>query len=328
VTAVFFGAAGPRLVTKDGDVLKLWNVESKAQLIDFNVPDARSVKFAVSSDGERIGTRQGLRLTIWRASDGTRISSAQVKAEGSKFAEFNSDLSLLLSVKESTANVWETSTGKLLSSFQIIGGEPSGVAFSADGEHIFTFGADKVGRVWSWRRKGLPDHLDLGCTPDMSVLSATFSLGGEYIITKCGKGLDAKAAELFDAASGQRVPFLPGIQAVKAMILSPDGRLAFSMEGDNGRLRNVATGAVVATLNRPPVGTVQAEFSPGGDLLATRAGETSLEIWEAANGARLGTLTYHTEDADESFLELVGFKFSPDGKRILTLILESDEGQL
>lgn len=53
-------------------------------------------------------------------------------------------------------------------------------------------------------------------------------------------------------------------------------------------------------------------FSPNGTLLATGAGDAALDLWDAATGDLVRTLTGHTDEID-------ALGFSPDGARIVSV---------
>ena len=336
VKSVFFSPDGPRIITEENRLLKLWNAESGAQIPAFN-SEAANFKITVSADGARIATCRLLDFQIWSAGDGTRLSAPKIDGQ-SGFQEFNSDLSLFFTVNSEVflttlvskgLNVWDTNSGKLLASFEVPGGLSGGAKLSADGKLIFYFGADNVGRVWDWRKLSVSGDLDLTLATDVVVSSANFSSDGERIITKYGKRGEASTTEFFDAADGKQLSVPPSVQAAKIMAVSPNGRLALYTQGANAQIRDIETGGIITTLDRQIKEITHAEFSPNGQLLATHNDETTvLEIWSAANGAHIASLTYDKEDDDELFLELVSFKFSPDSSRIVTAILESDEGAI
>lgn len=336
VQSVFFSPSGPRLITKENRALKLWDAETGAQITPFDVPDSSNVVITVSSDGARIATLLLLEFQIWSADNGAKLSAPKIDREFAHFRKFSSDLSLfftsgsalnLTNLVPDGLLVWDTTSGKLLSSFSVLGESVSSLTLSADSKLIFMFGEDNVGRVWDWRKLSGPTHFDLDLS-DVVISSAVFSSDGERIITKYGERGETYTTGVFNTADGEQLPLPTSMKDVKFMAVSPNGRQSLCMEGAKGQVRDVATGAIITTLDRPIRELKQAEFSPNGKLLATRNTETALEIWSAASGAHIGSLTYDKEDDDELFLELVGFKFSPDSTRIVTAILESDEGQM
>jgi len=101
--------------------------------------------------------------------------------------------------------------------------------------------------------------------------------------------------------------------AVKVL---PDGKrlVTFSQIGNAGasapRIRDAATGAVVAVLEGHTAGLVTVAVSPDGKQIVTASFDNTARLWRVADGAALGTFK-----GPETIRSAA---FSPDGQRIVT----------
>jgi RNA polymerase sigma factor (sigma-70 family) len=95
---------------------------------------------------------------------------------------------------------------------------------------------------------------------------------------------------------------------VKAMALSPDGKLAATGEGL--RLWDLATGQEVPAF-KERWGAQAVAFSPDGKLLATGARDSPVKLWDVPSGKLVATRTGHSQSVE-------AVAFSPDGKLLAT----------
>ncbi len=93
----------------------------------------------------------------------------------------------------------------------------------------------------------------------------------------------------------------------------PDGQrlITFSNRDPSSRIRDAATGAVLAVLEGHTQGVATVAFSPDGKLIVIGSFDGTVRLWNAANGAPLGTFKGHGAAVRSA-------AFSPDGRRIVT----------
>ena len=119
-------------------------------------------------------------------------------------------------------------------------------------------------------------------------------------------------AQLWDAATGQRLAELKHQDAVIAVVFSPDGKFVLTGSQDRtARLWEVATGKPIC----PPLthlrGVNALAFSPDGKLILTGSRDGLAQFWDATTGQSLGApLKLHSRGVQ-------AVAFSPDGKRVL-----------
>jgi eukaryotic-like serine/threonine-protein kinase len=121
---------------------------------------------------------------------------------------------------------------------------------------------------------------------------------------------DEKGAEVgsFDAPEGGPAR---EAQPVTFAALSPDGRLAVAVCGDEARLWEVATGRAHCLLTGHERAIHSARFSADGRRVVTASDDETARLWEAATGAEVYTLRGHNGAVHDAC-------FSPDGRAVAT----------
>lgn len=128
--------------------------------------------------------------------------------------------------------------------------------------------------------------------------------------------LPAAESMLYQSVATLRERHAWEIAGYEDLKVLPDGKrlVTFSRIGNSGasapRLRDAATGAVVAVLEGHKAGLETVAVSPDGKRIVTASFDNTARLWNAANGAPLGT--FKGPDT------IRAAAFSPDGQRIVT----------
>ncbi|HEY1377709.1 MAG TPA: hypothetical protein VGF55_12995 [Gemmataceae bacterium] len=116
--------------------------------------------------------------------------------------------------------------------------------------------------------------------------TTALSADGQFLATAARE----KAAQLWDARSGEHLGSLPQRGFVEALAWSPDGRTLALNAGVTVRLYDVAARTERVAFKAKYCYVPRLAFSPDGRLLATTDNSTGLHLWDAATGARRATL--------------------------------------
>lgn len=230
-------------------------------------------------------------------------------------AAFSPDGKLLAtSSLDGVALVWETGTGKLLTSLPsntTAPDQPPAVSFSPDGQFILTNSDEHYGRVWEVKTGRLvSSHLF-----NSGIHTSRFSPDGKTIISMTRTDLT-----LWEAATGNQLnslyslkisPDLP-FDTLHAATFSPDGKLiGLAGPASTARVLEAATGKVLFELggHNGAVNTIY--FSPDSQLIVTASDDKTARVWEAGTGKLLYQLSGHSG-------RVLQASFSPDNRLIVT----------
>lgn len=223
----------------------------------------------------------------------------------------------------------EAESGKILREMLTPGDSPYRVVFSSDGRWLAGGGGDRI-HVWDLSR---------GEEVAADAQSHSGSIGQ---VAASAQGVIATASDdhtvrIWDAATGKPRRKLQHDMWVRAIALSPDGRLLVSSSlDDTVRLWELETGKEIYRL--PGHGKMGGRrlvgFTPDGKRFLSWGDDFYLRIWDVATGKaiqehriRPGGIKIPDEDDEAAqrerrmmFLSLSGSAFSGDGKRFILTI--------
>jgi WD40 repeat protein/DNA-binding SARP family transcriptional activator/class 3 adenylate cyclase len=237
---------------------------------------------------------------------GGDVNDVAFSPDGSKLASTGDDGRL---------NVWDPSTGTLLSSLSAPG-EVGGPSFSADGS--------LVSAVWS-EGDGLVQILDLSTDRLVSIplereaIDTALSPDGKHVAVAAGWE-DDEVGAVFDVKTGEKAFVLAGPSCCyhppfRGVSWSPDGRLIAASSAGTARVWDAETGAVRHTLVGHTGLVLSVAWSPeDSSRLITGGSDGTAKVWEiGAEGVR----ERWSLSAQESKSGIVGVAFSPDGSRVM-----------
>ncbi|MGW3961506.1 nSTAND1 domain-containing NTPase [Amycolatopsis sp. NPDC005003] len=187
-------------------------------------------------------------------------------------------------------------------------GKITGVAFTSDGTHLVTSGADGALRVRTWAGGQVSGEPVVLRGHRGEVWAPVFSRDGTRV---AGAGVDG-VVSVWDWRSGKAVLLRGHQDAVWAVSFSPDGQRVASA-GQDGTIRvwpvdGVGEPEVLRGHDGRVLGVA---FSPDGRTLASSGGDGTVRIWPLDHPGAPIVLTGHT-----SSVEMV--QFSPDGRYLAT----------
>ncbi|HRN89905.1 MAG TPA: WD40 repeat domain-containing protein, partial [Hyphomicrobium sp.] len=346
IKAVAFSPNGRYVLSADAFFLRLWDVQRGQLLKVFEgYPEAdgrRSLtQVAFSPDGRRViaeAGKDGTQLGIWDVASGKilrtidggsfPVRSIAISPDGSRlfaysgggqgeFADFGED---------STLQVWDTESGKLLRTFDAPSFAAESLALSQDGRLMLSIGNEQDGP--SIRLLDAENGKLLRTVPGER---AALSPDGLRIISygwsssEQSGGRNDVLLRLWDARSGKLVRKVGKIttdNSNRAVAFSPDGKRVLLSGTDRDyfdhvlRLWDVTTGKLLRTIKvyRPGEaheysGVLAVAFSPDGRRVLSGGGDV-LRLWDVNSGK----LVLDIEDGRG----VTSVAFSHDGSRFLT----------
>src|SRR5215218_8415185 len=228
---------------------------------------------------------------------------------------FSPDGSRLASTGEDgKLNVWDTSTGRLLSSLAAPG-VASGPSFSADGSLVAAAWAEPVNQV---RVFDLSTHRLLSSVP-VGAVDTALSPDGKRVAVAGWASPSGKVGAVFDVRSGDEAFALRGPNCCasptnRGISWRPDGRLVAASSAGTARVWDAETGAVRYTLRGHSGFVLSVSWSPDSSRLVTGGSDGTAKVWEIGSHP---VRERWSLSAHESKSGIVGVAFSPDGTRVV-----------
>ncbi|MDX1947210.1 MAG: protein kinase [Pirellulaceae bacterium] len=291
---------GKWIVTgSDGKDALLWSSDSAAppQRLTGNLAEVSAAAFApVSRPAEaRIATGDVAgTIRLWRmGSEGKWVAYAHLRGHEQGYTiaavQFTPDGRRLLSAcQDHTLMIWDAATGQ-----RVPGGvhrHPDAIrAFdlSADGTRAVTLcslGGESY-RLFAWNlASGTEVHCDVNL-PGESLTGIVFDRGGKSAIVNSSTG-DSSRLWRWDLSSPSLTPLWPEnrIRGILwAAMPAPEGDHLLAVGGSQARLFDLATGEPIRTFS-PHGAVTSANFSPGGERVATSSIDGDVKIWITAPG--------------------------------------------
>jgi WD40 repeat protein/DNA-binding SARP family transcriptional activator len=248
-------------------------------------------------------SQTGKSVLSFKGHDGD-VSDVAFSPDGSRLGSTGEDGKL---------NVWDPSTGRLVSSLAA-SGHASGPSFSADGSLVAAAWGEPTDQVrvldLSTRRVVSTVRaaaIDTSLSPDgKRVAVARWSSGGEV-------------GGVFDVSTGQQAFALRGPNCCaspknRGISWSPDGRLVAASSEGTARVWDAETGTVQYRLRGHSGFILSVAWSPDSSRLVTGSSDGTAKVWEI--GSRDGPERWSLS-AQETKSGIVGVAFSPDGTRVM-----------
>ncbi|MCH2136815.1 MAG: protein kinase [Phycisphaerales bacterium] len=350
ISAIAFHPDGRRLIAVgDENTLQILDPDAGDVEHTFAWPHGELNSIAVSPSGGVLAA--GGVGQLWATWDLSSLEPLAAGGDSGAWAEcvaLSPDGALVaVGASEGPISVWNSRTGEMKASLAVEGAV-TGVAFGADGNKLYSAGADGVIRNWDLlsgrelarvhgrggRAKDLAvprrgtEVISTSTQPEIQVWGS--GLTSESLICKGhrlwindvaffpdGKRIatagNDKTIRIWDAATGRSLAVIEGAKKyLKCMAISPKGGLIAAGTGmNNVLLWDSATGEQVGELGLHDDRVTAVGFSHDGRLLASADADGSLNIWDVDSMRQIQLMDAHGK-------YVYGLEFSADGEHVFT----------
>jgi WD40 repeat protein len=283
VRAVAFSDDGRFAVAAGNFPTTMWDIATGEQQPDSEPYWSLVHADALSADGRRVLARDRYgKYDVWDVTTQVRLAEGIEAGDATAFSLSNDGRFL---IHGKLPKVWDTATGKQVSSFGTLDRACTSVTLSPDGrralcsrsfsEPLTLWNASTGSKLRQLADKGwIGMHL------------VAFSADSRFVFADSGSGL-----VMWDAASGRRLARFTGHASwATSAALSPDGRLLLSGSNDGtARIWSVATGAEMVRMMATPEGD-WLTITPDGFFSSSQRDTDMLTIARGLEVATVGQI--------------------------------------
>ena len=326
ITSASIGPHGKYLATGSVDnSVKLWNVESGAEIRTFRGHKSWITSVAILPDGKRLITGSYDQTAIlWDLVTGDKVRIFRGhKDKITAIAVGRKGRYLITGSRDKTAILWDINSGKEIRVFDRHPDWVTSVAISSDGKYIITGGADRKAYVWDTKTGSMQS---LFWKMSSRVSSVAISPDLRYIVTGNADGIARIWS--FGGAKRTKMKTLEGHkQNISSIVISPDSKFVITGSHDKTVvLWDITTGKKLSTFKGHKAAVTSVAISSDGKRLITASMDATARLWDLQqmdfgsiisgrnppkNVQKARVFTGHTKGVRD-------IATSPDGRHLLT----------
>ncbi|MDF5719550.1 MAG: hypothetical protein PUP91_03455, partial [Rhizonema sp. PD37] len=250
-----------------------------------------SVKAAVKMQSQPwldANTQTQVELTLLNTVDNVAApNTLGGHAKPVRSVSFSPDGKMLASTSnDNTVKLWDTRTGKEITTLTGHTNSVNGVSFSPDGKMLASASSDNTVKLWNTKTgkeiKTLTGHTH-------SVFGVSFSPDGKMLASASADN----TVKMWNTKTGKEIKTLRGhTHSVFSVSFSPDGKMLASASGDKTvKLWDTPTGKEIKTLTGHTNFVHGVSFSPDGLMLASASADNTVKLWDTRTLQEIKTLT-------------------------------------
>ncbi|MGD1702435.1 WD40 repeat domain-containing protein, partial [Dapis sp. BLCC M229] len=269
---------GKILASSRGKNIQLWNLESSKLLDTLSSHTANVLSLAISPDGKTLasGSEDGT-VKLWDIPTGEILTSF-LHSDVVTAVGFTADSRAVVGCSAARGiKLWDVDTGRLLQ--RMNGTQP--IAFGAEGLRMATSGGPRYIRLWNVAQGQLLKNLSIPSKNNNQRIEAiAFSQDGQTIAhaIRGENNILVWDVETWEV----RHTLEKHSQAIKAIAISPDGKiLASSSEDGKINLWDISSGKLLRSIK----GYGAIVFSPDSQQLVSVAEDNIIQLWQIYGSA-------------------------------------------
>ncbi len=312
VTDCAFHPDGRKVLSASKDrTMKLWDVKTKQSLLTWREHDHAPDHCAFSPDGERALSYNRFHgeIKIWDVRFGKQIST--INTEGNlAFCSFSADGTCVHTIgRNRDLRIWSAESGDEQTEHVGHADDVTVCAFSPDGTRFASGSKDGVLKLWD--TESLAELKSFDTKAEINDLA--FSHDGKKALIS-----HRSTMKMLDLSTGNELAYFKGHSGhITAFALSPDGSRIVSASDDHTLKIWDANHTSVDQGDDQIRSVYTSNHSFDGSLLACGLDDGSIEIRDAATGARAASWAGHDDGVREC-------RFSPDGRFVISLGYKND----
>lgn len=287
VNAVAFAPDGKQLATASADqTVKLWDLESGAELRTLRGHVGAVSALSISPNGERLATGSADHaVRLWGTKTGEAFPPLAGHQSGVNSVAYSGDGKWIVSASgDRTVKIWDATTREEIATIKGHAAGVASVAFAPDGR-LATASYDKTIKLWDIEATREAQSLKFGGIGGWSRLGIAFTPDNESLTVAAS---NVKRWNL--NAPGEEKTFQAPTDFVRPT-LSPDGkRMAAHNRELDIRVWETETGNEVAVLKGHADQIAAMVFSTDGQWLASASQDRQVKLWDLATGTANASL--------------------------------------